>query len=170
MTHKTHAARWPLSKHLPSGCLPQAFKRAHPRWIPQYCNYQLPDHLYISPRISVVLLHYDNADMGKVENLGPFRTSLLEVKQLEIHLLTVCEAPTILVMAWRSILTQTVMAKQRSFTDIVIKRSLRPGSLRVEVKVDPGAESNCMSLNHFRKLFLISVKEESHRQDFFVVW
>ena len=61
------------------------------------------------------------------------------------------------------------MAKQRSFMDIVIKRSLRPGSLRVEVKVDPGAESNCMPLNHFRKLFLISVKEESHRQDFFVV-
>ena len=64
-THKAHAARWPLSKHLPSGCLPQAFKRAHPKWIPQYCNYKLPDHLYISPRISVVLLHYDTADMGK---------------------------------------------------------------------------------------------------------
>ena len=76
--HKAPATRWP-----PSGHLPQAFKRARPKHSPQYHDYQLPDHLYISLRItsikapmpvnsqdrlSVMHSHYDNThpSSGKV--------------------------------------------------------------------------------------------------------
>ena len=46
--------RWPPSGHLPSRHLPLAFKRMCPKHILQYCNYQLPDHLYISLRITSI--------------------------------------------------------------------------------------------------------------------
>ena len=50
-THKALAARWPPSSHLP---LALVFKRAHPKRAPHYCDYQLPDHLYISLRITSI--------------------------------------------------------------------------------------------------------------------
>ena len=52
--HKTIAARWPPSGSLPSGHLPQAFKRAFPKQPSLYHDYQLPDHLYISMRITLI--------------------------------------------------------------------------------------------------------------------
>ena len=51
---KALATRWPSSRHLPSGHLPQASQRAHPKHAPQYHDYQLPDHLYISLRITSI--------------------------------------------------------------------------------------------------------------------
>ena len=79
--HKAHAARWSPSEHLLSRHLPLVFKNAHSKCTPQYCDYQLPDHLYIYPRItsikayhasvkhlclSVVLTHYDGGVWGHV--------------------------------------------------------------------------------------------------------
>ena len=43
--------------------------------------------------------------------------------------------------------------KAEIITYIVIKRPYRPGTMRIEVKVNPGMESNCIPLSHFRKLF-----------------
>ena len=54
MKHRTLTTRWPPSRHLPSGHLPQGFKRAYPECAPQYCNYQLPDYLYISLKITSI--------------------------------------------------------------------------------------------------------------------
>ena len=53
-THKVLAARWPPSGELPSGYLPQAFKKPHPKHVPQYHDYQLLDQLYISLRITSI--------------------------------------------------------------------------------------------------------------------
>ena len=53
-TYKAHATRLPPSGHLPSGYLPQAFEKARPKRASQHCDYQLPDHLYISLSITSI--------------------------------------------------------------------------------------------------------------------
>ena len=79
--HNVLATKWPPSGDLPSGYLPQAFKKPHPKHVLQYHNYH---HLIISPRIAsikvpvpvlamsrvfVVLSHYDNVTVNKCKYL-----------------------------------------------------------------------------------------------------
>ena len=84
MNDVDNVTRWPPPGDLPSGHLPQAFKKPHPKHVLQYHNYQLPDHLIISPRTAlikapmpvlamsrdfVVLSHYDNVTVSKCKYL-----------------------------------------------------------------------------------------------------
>ena len=48
-------------------------------------------------------------------------------------------------------LTQTVMARQRS--SLILLVNLKGKLVAMEVKVDPGSETNCIPLSHFRRLF-----------------
>ena len=50
----------------------------------------------------------------------------------------------------RPTLTRTVMARQ-IITDITCK--FEGKLIAMEVKVDPGSETNCIPLSHFRRLF-----------------
>ena len=45
------------------------------------------------------------------------------------------------------------MSQTEIITDIQVKKPARAGSLRMEVKVDPGSEANCMPLHKFKTLF-----------------
>ena len=67
---------------------------------------------------------------------------------------------TLSVTKRRPTLTQTVMAKTEIITDITCK--FKGKLIAMEVKVDPGSETNCIPLSHFRRLFLSYAVRMAH--------